>query len=138
MEGRKRSIWKWVVVAAFLCVLATAGITAAFLNQKETTAGKKEFTVEIVSERDAYRGSTSYQSEEETLGDFLRTTDFVEYEDSSYGIYVKGFYDMEEDIDNQYWWCLSVNGEESTTGADGVPITEGDIYTFTLKQGFGF
>ena len=43
------------------------------------------------------------------LGEFLRTFDSCEYQESDYGIYITGFDDMEEDLDNQYWWCISVN-----------------------------
>ena len=43
---------------------------------------------------------------------------------------------MQEDMDNQYWWCVIVNGESSTVGADEVPLQDGDVYTFTLKQGW--
>lgn len=39
-------------------------------------------------------------------------------------------------MENQYWWCISVNGESSTTGADEIPLMDGDIYNFTLKQGW--
>lgn len=132
-NNRKKSV---IIAAVFLAVLFAAGAAALILNRKETAAGGKAFTLELISERDAYRGNTEYSSDAETLGDFLRTLDFVEYEDSTYGIYVKGFYDMKEDMDNQYWWCLSVDGEDSKTGADEVPLSDGSVYTFTLKQGW--
>lgn len=131
--SRKKSI---LIAAVFLIILIAAGIAAVMLNRKETAAGGKKFTLELISERDAYQSTTEYASDEEMLGSFLRTLDFVEYEDSTYGIYVKGFYDMKEDTDNQYWWCLSVDGEDSVTGADEVLLKDGSVYTFTLKQGW--
>ena len=38
-----------------------------------------------------------------------------------------------EDMDNQYWWCVTVNGESIMLGADEIPLTEGDTYTFDFS-----
>ena len=43
---------------------------------------------------------------------------------------------MMEDMDNQYWWCITVNDEEAASGADEIALEEGSTYTFTLKQGW--
>lgn len=43
---------------------------------------------------------------------------------------------MMEDLDHQYWWCVTVNGEPSPTGADEIPLLDGNVYNFTLKQGW--
>jgi len=59
-----------------------------------------------------------------------------QYEESDYGIYITGFDGMEQDLDNQYWWCVSVNGQTATTGADEIPLQDGDVYNFTLTQGW--
>lgn len=136
MEETKKNKKVWIAAAIFVFILVLAGIAAFLLNRRETAAGEKNFTLKIISQRDFYKEATEYTSNEETLGEFLRTLDFVEYEESSYGIYVKGLRDMNEDIDNQYWWCLLVDGESSTSGADEVPLTDGAVYTFTLEQGW--
>lgn len=127
---------KIILVAVFVVVLAATAIAAVLLNRKTTVAGGKEFQVEIISDRDSYNEIASYSSEEEYLGQFLRTMEKCEWQESDYGIYITGFDGMEEDMDNQYWWCISVNGETATTGADEIPIVDGDVYTFTLTQGW--
>ena len=123
-------------MSAFAAVLVVIGVIAGVLNYRATQAGMKEFQVEVVSERDGYAEITDCKSDAEYLGEFLRTYEDCQWEDSSYGIYVKGFAGMMEDIDNQYWWCVTVNGESAMTGADEIPLLEGDIYTFTLMQGW--
>ena len=127
---------KIILVVAFVVILAAAAIAAVVLNKKDTTAGGKEFQVEVISDRDNYSQTETYTSDEEFLGQFLRTMEKCEWQESDYGIYITGFDGMEEDLDNQYWWCITVNGETAMTGADEIPLVDGDVYTFTLTQGW--
>lgn len=127
---------KITLIAVFACVLAAVGILAAVLNYRETQAGMKTFTVEVTSERDGYSETTECTSDEEYLGAFMRTFAGCEYMESDYGIYITGFNGMSEDIDNQYWWSVMVNGEAATTGADEIVLEDGAAYSFVLMQGW--
>ena len=125
---------KITLVSVFVAILIVIGVIAGVLNHRTVTEGMKSFQVEIISERDYYSETTDCKSDAEYLGEFLRTFEGCEWQDSDYGIYITGFNGMQEDMDNQYWWCVIVNGESSTVGADEVPLQDGDVYTFTLKQ----
>jgi len=127
---------KITLVSAFAAIIIVIGVIAGVLNYRATREGMKEFQVEIVSERDSYSETVDCKSDAEYLGQFLRTFENCEWEESDYGIYLKGFDGMLEDIDNQYWWCVSVNGEGAMTGADEIPLMNGDVYNFTLMQGW--
>lgn len=127
---------KITLIAVFACVLAAVGIIAGVLNFKGTQAGMKTFTVEVTSERDNYSEVTDCETEEEYLGAFMRTFEGCEYEETDYGIYINGFNGMTEDMDNQYWWCVMVNGEAAQTGADEIVLEDGAAYQFVLKQGW--
>ena len=127
---------KITLVSVFVAILVVIGVIAGVLNHRATQEGMKEFQVEVVSERDSYSETIDCKSDAEYLGEFLRTFEDCEWEESDYGIYIKGFDGMLEDIDNQYWWCVSVNGESAMTGADEIPLTDGDVYNFTLMQGW--
>lgn len=127
---------KITLVSVFAAILVIAAIVAGALNYRETQAGKKKFQVEVVSDRDGYSETTEYTSDAEYLGEFLRTMESCEWEERAYGIYITGFDGMMEDTDNQYWWSVSVNGESSMTGADEIPLTDGDVYNFILMQGW--
>ena len=127
---------KITLVSVFAAILVVIGVIAGVLNYRATQAGMKEFQVEVVSERDSYLEITDCKSDAEFLGEFLRTYESCVWEDSTYGIYIKGFDGMMEDIDNQYWWCVTVNGESVMTGADEIPLADNDTYTFTLMQGW--
>ena len=127
---------KITLMSVFAAILVVIGVIAGVLNYRATQAGMKEFQVEVVSERDGYLEITDCKSDAEFLGEFLRTYESCVWEDSTYGIYIKGFDGMMEDIDNQYWWCVTVNGESVMTGADEIPLADNDTYTFTLMQGW--
>lgn len=127
---------KIILVSVFAAILVIAAIVAGALNYRETQAGKKEFQVEVISDRDGYSKTTEYTSDAEYLGEFLRTMEGCEWQERDYGIYITGFDGMMEDMDNQYWWSVSVNGESSMTGADEIPLTDSDVYNFTLMQGW--
>ena len=127
---------KITLVSVFVAILIVIGVIAGVLNHRTVTEGMKSFQVEIISERDQYSETTDCKSDAEYLGEFLRTFEGCEWQDSDYGIYITGFNGMQDDMDNQYWWCVIVNGESSTVGADEVPLQDGDVYTFTLKQGW--
>ncbi len=127
---------KGLLLIIFAAVVIAVGIAGWSLNKKATQAGEKSFTIVIQSERDDFTESAEYRSEEEFLGQFLRRFEACEWEESGYGMYIKGFYGMQEDIAEQYWWSITVNGESSATGVDEIPLNEGDVYTFQLVQGW--
>lgn len=127
---------KLTVVAVFIAILLIVAGTAVFLNIRETQEGTKMFEVEVISERDDFYQITAIRSDLTYLGEYLRTTDDFQWEESDWGIYLKGFYGMEEDISQEYWWCITVNDAEISLGADEIPLQNGDKYTFTLLQGW--
>lgn len=127
---------KITLVSIFAAILVIAAVVAGVVNHRASQEGMKKFQVEVVSDRDGYSQIAEYQSYAEYLGEFLRIMEGCEWQESDYGIYISGFNGMQEDMENQYWWCISVNGESSTTGADEIPLMDGDIYNFTLKQGW--
>jgi hypothetical protein len=136
MKQLKKATIKRVFLGALLAVLLAVFGLVGFLTSQKPVEGEKSFVLEIISERDSYQVKLECDSDLDYLGEYLREQDFVDYEESSYGIYIHGFYDMMDDTDNQYWWCVIVNGEDSFIGADEIPLEDGSTYTFTLKQGW--
>lgn len=127
---------KILVASIFAAIVLIAGAVAVFLNIKETSAGNKSFTFTVVSDRDSYNETLNCESDLEYFGQYLRTLPECEYQESEYGIYITGYNGMAEDIDNQYWWCVCVNGESATTGADEIPLADGTEYSLVLMQGW--
>lgn len=123
-------------ISVFAAILVIFGVAAVLLNNRPTQEGLKHFKVEVVSERDGYEKITDYKSDAEYLGEFLRTLEDCQWQESEYGIYIIGFDGMAEDTDNQYWWCVMADGEPSVTGADEIPLQDGVTYNFVLTQGW--
>lgn len=127
---------KITLVSIFLVILIAVGGIAGLLNYRETQEGTKKFQVEVISERDNFSQISECKAEVEYLGEFIRTFEECEWEESEYGIYIIGFYGMQQDLDQQYWWCITVNDQEVSLGCDSIPLQDGDKYTFTLMQGW--
>jgi hypothetical protein len=127
---------KLIITTVFAIIIIIAAGATIFLNIRETQEGIKNFQIEIISERDNFSERSREKSDLIYLGEFLRTMDACQYDESEYGIFVTGFYGMEQDFSQEYWWCLTINNEDSFLGADEVPLLEGDVYTFTLMKGF--
>ena len=92
---------KITLVGVFAAILVIAAVAAGALNYRAAQSGMKEFQVEIVSERDSYAQVETYRSHAEYLGEFLRTLEICEWQESDYGIYITGFDGMQEDLENQ-------------------------------------
>ncbi len=127
---------KLTLVAVFAAVIVMVAGAAAFLNLRETQEGTKKFQVEVISERDNFSKITGEKSDLTYLGEYLRTQEYCQWEESEYGIFINGWYGMEQDFDQEYWWCITVNDSEVSLGADQIPLQDGDKYTFTLMQGW--
>jgi hypothetical protein len=131
--SRKKKV---VIIVAFALVVLAAGVTAVLLNIRATQEGVKRFQVEVVSERDGYHQTTSERSDLTYLGEYLRTMDGCQYDESEFGMFVTGWHGMAQDFAEEYWWSVAVNGEDAMVGVDDIPLIEGEVYTFTLNKGY--
>lgn len=127
---------KWLLVGLFAVVLAVAALVGYKVTRPDTEDGTKKFTLVVQSERDSFEKSVECKSDMATLGEYVRTLDYCEWEESEYGVYITGWYEYQQDLDNQYWWSININGEQSGSGADLIPLKDGDSYEFVLVQGW--
>jgi len=123
-----------VVIAAL--VLIAAAIAGIVLNKVNTNSDQKKFTIVVSSERDNLNETIECKSDLGTLGEYVQTMEQCQWESSEYGTYITGWYDCAQDLDNQYWWSVEVDHEMSATGVDGIVLTDGQEYEFTLVQGW--
>lgn len=121
------------VLISVVVLIMVAGFVG---TQMAINEGNKEFTLEVVSERDSFDEAEEYESDLDSLGEFLRTQDYVIYQESDYGIYITGVKEMNDDMNEQYWWCLSVDGVVSSVGADDLMLEDDAVYKLELVQGW--
>lgn len=111
----------------FVLMLIAIVIGINMWNNKKLNTDVKNFTITVESDTKVDRQETSNCK---TLGEFIRTTDYCSWEDSSYGTYIKGFDGLMEDSSSGYYWFVYINGETATTGVDQIVLEDGYEYSF--------
>ena len=123
------------ILAGFLIVLCIAAGVLFHINKPETTAGAKEINV-VVIHADQTENTFTYQTDAEYLADVLLENELVDGDMGSYGLFITTVDGETADDSKQQWWCITKGGEQVNSGADALPITEGDQFELTLMEGY--
>lgn len=119
-----------LLLALLLIVSGFAGCTGG-----KTTSGAKTVTLQVVH-GDGSAKDFKVSTDAEYLGEALLNEKLIEGENGEYGLFVKTVDGETIDEANQEWWCLTKDGEMTTTGVDTTPIADGETYVFTLTVGY--
>ena len=123
-------------VLAGILVLLCIGAGILFHTSKpETTAGAKEIDV-LVIHADKTENTYTYQTDAEYLAEVLLENELAEGEQSSYGLFIQTVDGETADSSKQQWWCITKGGEQVNSGADALPIANGDQFELTLMEGY--
>ena len=121
--------------AAVFCALAVLLFIIWNQNRPATMEGEKTVTVEVVH-GDGTEKTFQYQTDEEYLGPLLEAEGLISGTESQYGLFVDTVDGETASYEtNGSWWKLSCDGEDAQTGADGVVLTDGGVYTWTYTVG---
>ena len=123
------------ILAGFLIVLCIAAGVLSHINKPETTAGEKEINV-VVVHADQTENTFTYQTDAEYLADVLLENELVDGDMGSYGLFITTVDGETADDSKQQWWCITKGGEQVNSGADALPITDGDQFELTLMEGY--
>lgn len=96
----------------------------------------KHIVVTVKSDRDDMNQVIDVDTDSETLGDWVKTNELFDYEDTEYGTYIKSIDGCSEDVENEFWWQVQKNGVPSETGVDSIILEDGQEYNFVLAEGF--
>ena len=126
---------KMIVIAAALltCVAAMLGI---FLGTRpETVTGTKTITVTVVH-KDGSEKVFTCPTEEEYLGKVLVNENIVVGNYGEFGLYFDTADGEKADwnVDNG-WWQVFIGEEAAITGADQIPIANGDTFKLVYTIG---
>lgn len=119
-----------LLLALLLIVSGFAGCTGG-----KTNPGAKTVTLQVVH-GDGSAKDFKVSTDAEYLGEALLNEKLIEGENGEYGLFVKTVDGETVDEANQEWWCLTKDGEMTTTGVDATPIADGETYVFTLTVGY--
>ena len=123
------------VLAAILVILCIGAGILFHTNKPQTTAGAKEVDI-IVIHADKTENKFTYQTDAEYLAEVLLEAGLAEGEQSSYGLFIQTVDGETADSSNQEWWCITKSGEQVNSGADTLPIADGDQFELTLMEGY--
>ena len=126
---------KTPLLAALLVILCIGAGILFHTNKPETVSGAKEIDV-IVVHADKTENIFTYQTDAEYLGEVLLENGLAEGEVGSYGLFITTVDSETADDSKQQWWCITKGGESVTTGADTLPIADGDQFELTLMEGY--
>ena len=122
-----------IAVALLTCVAAMLGI---FLGTRpETVTGTKTITVTVVH-KDGSEKVFTCATEEEYLGKVLVNENIVVGSYGEFGLYFDTADGEKADwnVDNG-WWQVFIGEEAAMTGADQIPIANGDTFKLVYTIG---
>ena len=123
------------VLAGILVILCIGAGILFHTNKPETTAGAKEIDV-LVIHADKTENTYTYQTDAEYLAEVLLENELAEGEQSSYGLFIQTVDGETADSSKQQWWCITKGGEQVNSGADTLPVADGDQFELTLMEGY--
>lgn len=130
MKNRKLIV---IAVGLIACVAVMLGI---FLTTRpETTEGAKTITVTVVH-KDGSEKVFTCATDEEYLGKVLVNENIVNGNYGEFGLYFDTADGEKADwnVDNG-WWQVFVGEEAAITGADQIPIADGDTFKLVYTIG---
>lgn len=123
------------ILAAILLVFCITAGVLFHANKPETITGEKEIHI-LVIHADKTENTFTYQTDAEYLADVLLENDLAEGETGSYGLFITTVDGETVDDSKQQWWCITKGGEQVNSGADTLPIADGDQFELTLMEGY--
>ena len=122
-----------IAVALIACVAAMLGIFLA--TRPETVEGDKTITVTVVH-KDGSEKVFTCATDEEYLGKVLVNENIVVGSYGEFGLYFDTADGEKADwnVDNG-WWQVFVGEEAAITGADQIPIADGDSFKLVYTIG---
>ena len=125
---------KSVIALVALLVVAVAFVGVWFVTREAPAEGGKTIAVEIVY--DDTDKTVTISTDEEYLRGAMEQEGLIGGSESEWGLYVTEVDGRAADESIQEWWCITQDGEMTSTGVDEVVINDGDHYEFTLTTGW--
>ena len=123
------------ILAAVLIALCIAAGIVFHTNKPETVVGAKEIDI-VVIHADKTENTFTYQTDAEYLADVLLENKLVEGDFGDYGLFITAVDGEAADSSKQQWWCITKAGEKVNSGADALPVTDGDQFELKMMEGY--
>ena len=112
---KKSGLIAGIVILILLCI----GAGVLYQNMKPAASDVFEFDTDA-----------------KYLGEVLESENLVDGESGEYGLFITTVDEETADDSKQQWWCITKGGEQVNTSADQTPVSDGDAFELTLKEGY--
>ena len=123
------------ILAGILLIFCIAAGILVHVYKPETSVGEKEIDI-IVIHSDKTENTFTCQTDAEYLADVLLDNEIADGEVGSYGLFITTVDEETADSSKQQWWCITKGGEQVNSGADTLPVADGDQFELTLMEGY--
>ena len=120
------------VLLVILCIAVSIFYTQ---NKPKAVTGEKKINI-IVVHGNKTENTFTYQTDAEYLAEVLLENELAEGDSGEYGLFITTVDDQTADSGKQQWWCITKGGEQVNSGADALPIADGDQFELTLTEGY--
>lgn len=103
-------------------------------NAEVTEKSVKNITVQIICNE--INESISLTTEADFLGEALSEENLISGEKGQYGMFITAVKGISADENKNEWWCITKGDEPVMTGVDLTPVSDGDLFKITLKEGY--
>lgn len=131
MDRRKKTI----IMAVGLVIFIAAVLIAWAVIKPGAVKGTKHITV-TVEHLEGQEKNFIINTDEEYLRGALEQEGLVSGNETEFGLYVLTVDGETADESKQQWWGYTANGEFAEYGVDEQPIADGDVFVFTLNEGW--
>lgn len=128
----KKKTYTAGIILVLLCILAGILYTQ---TRPETAEGQKSVSV-VVVHGDGQENTFVYTTDAQYLGQVLEENQLASGTEGPYGTFITTVDGETADETKEQWWCITKEGEMVSTSADESPVTDGDQYELTLKEGY--
>ena len=123
------------ILAGILLIFCIAAGILVHVYKPETAVGEKEIDI-VVIHANKTENTFTCQTNAEYLADVLLDNEIADGEVGSYGLFITTVDGETADNSKQQWWCITKGGEQVNSGADALPVTDGDQFELTLMEGY--
>ncbi len=122
-----------ISLASILITLSLVLTFVAITKRPQSQKGHKQYQLTVCVSADDVR-HYSLRTDEEYLGEALRSADLISGKEYEFGLFVTTVAGVEAKSQNLEYWFLRKDGETLSTGVDQTPVNDGDIFEFILQS----
>lgn len=126
---------KVIIAVVALVAIAALLLGVWFGTRPDTQEGAKALTITVVH-GDGTEKVFDVHTDQAYLEGALLDNGIVEDNQTEWGLYILTADGETADESQQEWWCLTKDGEMTTTGASDTVIADGESYELTFTVGY--